>query len=198
MIIKRLFDLIVSSLGIILLAPIFIIVVILIKLDSVGSVFFLQERVGLEGMPFKIIKFRTMIDNAEQKGKQITVGKDFRITRVGSVLRKYKIDELPQLFNVFLGEMSLVGPRPEVPRYVMEYTEYEKKIILSVLPGITDNASINFYDENEILGRSENPEETYIKEILPIKINYYIQYVKNQNFWSDFKIIIKTIFAIIR
>lgn len=189
---KRLFDFLASFIGIIILSPILIIVAIAIKVDSKGEVMFLQKRVGKDGKPFNIYKFRTMVTDAEKLGKQITVGKDNRITKVGGFLRKYKLDELPQLFNVFKGEMSLVGPRPEVPAYVKLYNEVERKV-LSVKPGITDFASIEYKDENEILGKVDNPEEYYINVIMKHKLELNIQYISNNNIFLDIKIIIKTI-----
>ncbi|MCE5286408.1 MAG: sugar transferase [Pelosinus sp.] len=198
MLAKRCFDLIFTIPGVILLMPVFLFISIWIKLDSFGPVFFRQERVGLAGIPFRIYKFRTMIVDAERKGKQITVGADRRITQSGQFLRKYKLDELPQLFNILTGEMSLVGPRPEVPRYVAEYPEEMRKLVLSVPPGITDYASIEYKDENEILGRALDPEKAYIEEVLPVKLKYYIQYVQQRNVFLDFWLIIKTFLAIAR
>ncbi|MCF0147264.1 MAG: sugar transferase, partial [Clostridium sp.] len=156
-IIKRIFDFLVSLLGIVILSPVFIIVSIAIKIDSKGSILFLQKRVGKDGREFNIYKFRTMVTDAEKLGKQITIGNDSRITKVGAFLRKFKIDELPQLFNVLLGDMSLVGPRPEVPKYVALYNDEQKKV-LSIRPGITDMASLRYKDENDILGKVDNPE----------------------------------------
>ena len=190
--IKRCFDVIVSLLGIIILSPVFIIVSIAIKLDSKGDVFFLQKRVGRYGKEFNIYKFRTMVTDAEKLGKQITVGKDNRITKVGASLRKFKIDELPQLFNVFKGDMSLVGPRPEVPKYVTLYNE-EQKRVLSVRPGITDIASLRYKDENDILGEVENPEEYYIKVIMKDKLDLNLEYIEKSNLLFDIYLIIKTI-----
>ena len=163
-IIKRIFDFLVSLLGIVILSPVFIIVSIAIKIDSKGSILFLQKRVGKDGREFNIYKFRTMVTDAEKLGKQITIGNDSRITKVGAFLRKFKIDELPQLFNVLLGDMSLVGPRPEVPKYVALYNDEQKKV-LSIRPGITDMASLRYKDENDILGKVDNPEEYYINVI---------------------------------
>ena len=164
---KRLFDFIASSFGLILLTPIFVLVALWIKLDSRGAIFFRQERVGFQGITFRIHKFRTMVLDVEKKGKQITVGTDSQTTTVGRFLRKYKLDELPQLIDVLVGDMSLVGPRPEVPKYIDYYTDDEKHDVLSVKPGITDNASIEFRDENELLASSDDPEATYINEVLP-------------------------------
>lgn len=194
---KRLFDLVFTIPGIIVLSPVLLVLAIWVHFDSNGPIFFRQERVGCYGVPFRIFKFRTMVVDAEKQGKQITVGTDKRVTRSGEVLRHYKLDELPQLFNVILGDMSLVGPRPEVPRYIAEYTEEERQEVLSVRPGITDNASIEFRSENEILGRADDPEYAYIHEVLPIKIKYYREYVQNHSVWGDFIIILKTFKAIV-
>jgi lipopolysaccharide/colanic/teichoic acid biosynthesis glycosyltransferase len=190
--IKRLFDFLVSFIGIIILSPILIIIAISIKMDSRGKVLFLQKRVGQHGKIFNIYKFRTMVTDAEKLGKQITVGKDKRITRVGSFLRKYKLDELPQLFNVLKGEMSFVGPRPEVPNYVRLYNEMEKKV-LSVKPGITDFASIKYRNENEILGKVSNPEEYYINVIMKNKLELNLRYIDKNNIFLDIKIILETL-----
>ena len=195
---KRLFDFIASFYGLILLSPIFVLAALWIKIDSRGPIFFRQERVGFQGVLFRIHKFRTMVLDAEKKGKQITVGADSRITTVGSFLRKYKLDELPQLIDVLVGDMSLVGPRPEVPKYIDCYSDDEKHDVLSVKPGITDNASIEFRDENELLASSKDPEATYISEVLPKKIALYRQYVRERSFFGDVAIIFKTIFLIIK
>ncbi|EPZ59954.1 bacterial sugar transferase family protein [[Clostridium] sordellii ATCC 9714] len=170
LIIKRIFDIAVSSIGLIVLLPILIVIAILIKLDSKGPVFFKQKRVGKNKKIFEIYKFRTMVTDAEKLGKQITVGADNRITKVGRFIRKYKLDEFPQLINVLKGEMSLVGPRPEVPKYVELYDIYQEQILL-VQPGITDYASIKFKNESELLGCSNNPEKSYVEDIMPQKIN---------------------------
>jgi len=195
---KRLFDFIASFYGLILLSPIFVLAALWIKIDSRGPIFFRQERVGFQGIPFRIHKFRTMILDAEKKGKQITVGADSRITTVGNFLRKYKLDELPQLIDVLVGDMSLVGPRPEVPKYIDCYSDDEKHDVLSVKPGITDNASIEFRDENELLASSKDPEAAYINEVLPKKIALYRKYVRERSFFGDVAIIFKTIFLIIK
>ena len=195
---KRLFDFIASFFGLILLAPIFVLIALWIKIDSRGPIFFRQERVGFQGSIFRIHKFRTMVLDAEKKGKQITVGADSRITTVGEFLRKYKLDELPQLIDVLVGNMSLVGPRPEVPKYIDRYSDDEKHDVLSVKPGITDNASIEFRDESELLASSKDPEATYINEVLPKKIALYRKYVKERSFFGDVVIIFKTIFLIIK
>jgi lipopolysaccharide/colanic/teichoic acid biosynthesis glycosyltransferase len=195
---KRFFDWLASSFGLLLLTPLLIVLAIFIKLDSVGPVFFRQERVGMGGKTFRIHKFRTMATQAEQWGLQITVGKDARVTRVGQWLRKYKLDELPQLFDVWLGHMSLVGPRPEVPRYVACYPDSVRDLVLSVRPGITDEASIEFKDESLILGRAADPNKAYIEEILPIKLAYYQQYVNSRSFLGDIVLILKTLRALSR
>jgi lipopolysaccharide/colanic/teichoic acid biosynthesis glycosyltransferase len=198
MIAKRIFDLVASTLGLLVLMPIFIVIAIIIKLESAGPVFFRQERIGQYGKPFYIHKFRTMVFDAEDRGLQITVGQDSRVTRAGVFLRKYKLDELAQLIDVVVGDMSLVGPRPEVARYVDCYPKDAKDIILSVKPGITDRASIEYKDENEILGGAIDPHYTYINEVMPIKLNYYLRYVKNRSFLDDLLIIFNTVRAIIQ
>lgn len=195
---KRIFDWLVSSLGLLVLSPLFIAFALWIKLDSPGPVFFRQERVGRGGRLFRIHKFRTMVSDAERRGLQITVGADARVTSVGQWLRKYKLDELPQLLDVWRGQMSLVGPRPEVPRYVACYPADVRELVLSVRPGITDRASIEFKDENEILGRAPDPHWAYVNEILPIKINYYVDYAINRSFLGDIKLIFRTLMALIR
>lgn len=195
---KRLFDWLASGVGLIMLAPVLVTLALWIKLDSPGPVFFRQVRVGLGGKLFRIHKFRTMVTDAEQRGLQITVGADARVTRVGQWLRKYKLDELPQLLDVWLGYMSLVGPRPEVPRYVACYPADVRDVVLSVRPGITDRASIEFKDENEILGRAPDPHLAYVNEVLPIKLRYYVAYVAQRSFWSDVGIILMTVRALVR
>ncbi|NFS28507.1 sugar transferase [Clostridium botulinum] len=191
-IVKRIFDFVCSTLGIIILSPIFILISIMIKTGSDGPVFFKQIRVGEDGKDFEILKFRTMVVDAEKLGKQITVGNDNRITKIGSFLRKYKLDELPQLINVFKGDMSLVGPRPEVPRYVKIYNDVQRKV-LEVKPGITDLASIRYKDENALLGKAENPEEFYINTIMPDKLALNLEYINKSNVFFDIYIIVKTI-----
>lgn len=196
MIAKRIFDLFFSILGVLLLVPLFLLISLWIMFDSNGPVFFRQERVGRFGNSFRIYKFRTMCMDAEAKGQQITVGEDPRITRSGRFLRHYKLDELPQLLNVVRGEMSLVGPRPEVPRYVALYPENVRELVLSVPPGITDYASIEYKDENAILGLAADPDRAYIEEIMPVKLRYYKRYVVERSLWVDFKLIMKTLKAI--
>ena len=194
--VKRLFDLLASSLGLLLLAPLFLVLAILIRLDSSGPVFFRQERVGRAGKFFRIHKFRTMVTDADRRGSQITVGADPRITRVGRWLRSTKLDELPQLLDVWIGNMSLVGPRPEVPRYVLFYPPETRDLILSVRPGITDWASIEFKDESQVLGRASDPHISYVHEILPVKCKYYLDYVRERSFWGDILIIFATFRAL--
>ena len=193
----RLLDIVLSLLGLLFLLPIFLILAVWIKLDSQGSIFFRQIRVGKDGRDFRIYKFRTMIVNAEKMGI-ITIGeRDPRITNSGYFLRKYKLDELPQLINVFKGEMSFVGPRPEVRKYVEMYNQEQLKI-LTVKPGITDYASIEYINEDEILGKSLDPERTYIEEIMPQKIKYNMKYINNKTVIEYFKIIFLTIIKIIK
>jgi lipopolysaccharide/colanic/teichoic acid biosynthesis glycosyltransferase len=189
---KRLFDIVASAAGLILLSPVMLLTALLIKLDSRGPVFFKQQRVGKGFRPFLIYKFRTMVEDAPQRGSSITVGADPRITRIGRFLRKTKFDELPQLINVLKGDMSLVGPRPEVPRYVeMFRDDYEE--ILRVRPGITDTASLKYEDEAEILGRAANAEDEYIKHILPEKVKLAKDYVRRSSLMYDFGLILRTI-----
>ncbi|MCU9810322.1 sugar transferase [Paraclostridium sp. AKS81] len=189
---KRIFDIGASFFGLVILSPILLLIAIFIKIDSKGPVFFKQQRVGKNKKVFEIYKFRTMVTDAEKIGKQITIGNDSRITNVGKFIRKCKLDELPQLLNVLRGEMSLVGPRPEVPRYVDLYDEYQEQILL-VKPGITDYASIEFRNENEILGGSINPEKTYISEVMPVKIDLNLKYIKKISLIEDIHLILKTI-----
>ena len=198
MIAKRIFDVIASAFGLVVLAPLFIAIAIAIKWDSSGPIFFRQERVGRFGKSFRIHKFRTMFVDAEHQGLQITVGADPRVTRVGGFLRKYKLDELAQLLDVLIGSMSFVGPRPEVPAYVVCYPVDAAQVIWSVRPGITDRASIEYKDENEILAQASDPHKAYIEEVLPVKIKYYLDYVKNRSFLGDLAIIVATLFAIVR
>jgi len=194
---KRIFDILFSVNVLLLLSPILIIIGILIILESRGGMFFSQKRIGKKEQPFQILKFRTMFLDAEKKG-QITVGdRDSRITRVGFFLRKYKLDELPQFWNVLIGEMSIVGPRPEVPYYVSFYNQNQRQVF-KVKPGITDYASLKYFDENKLLGKSENPEQTYIQEIMPKKLALNLEYVNNHNFSTDLKIIGKTALRILK
>lgn len=195
---KRSFDLFFSVLGLIILAPVLVMIAIWIALDSKGPVFFKQKRVGQYGKEIVVFKFRSMVTDAESKGLKITVSRDPRITDSGHFIRKYKIDELAQLINVINGTMSLVGPRPEVQEYIDVYPQDIKEKVLSVKPGITDFASIEFKDENSLLEGATDPHQTYINEILPIKQKYYLQYVDQQSIWLDIKLIFQTIVAIIK
>lgn len=196
MLIKRLFDFVASLIGIVILLPLLAGVACWIKSDSPGPVFFKQLRVGRFGNLFAILKFRTMTVGTEALG-QITVGNDARITKAGEFLRHYRIDELPQLINVLMGQMSLVGPRPEVPRYVACYPANVRDIVLSVSPGITDWAAIEYKDESKLLDSSQNPESTYIEKILPVKLDYYVRYVRSRSFFTDLRIIFATLFVLI-
>lgn len=191
---KRLFDLVIALFASIMLAPVFLVIALWIKLDSSGPIFYRQTRIGQFCKPFCIYKFRTM--RSDSAGLPITVGADSRITHSGIFLRRYKLDELPQLFNVVRGDMSLVGPRPEVPKYVAYYPEEDKKLILSIRPGITDQASILFRDENKQLATADDPEKLYLDKILPIKIHYYREYVLNRSFLGDICIMAATFKAI--
>jgi lipopolysaccharide/colanic/teichoic acid biosynthesis glycosyltransferase len=194
---KRKADITLSLLGLILLSPLFLIIALLILADSGRPVFYRQTRTGKGGIPFDILKFRTMIVNAD-KSSLLTIGlHDNRITRVGYYLRKYKIDEFPQLINVLKGDMSLVGPRPEVTKYTQLYTQQQKEA-LSVRPGITDPASILLKDENEMIAASPDPEKFYIEKLIPEKVSINLQYIEQMSLKNDLRIIIKTLFAIIR
>jgi len=195
---KRVFDLLVAATALLLTSPLLLIIAAWIKLDSSGPVFFCQERVGLRGRTFAIYKFRTMfVHSVANAGAQITVGADWRITPAGRFLRRYKLDELPQFFNVLKGEMSVVGPRPEVPRYVAFYPPETRDVVLSVRPGITDLASIEYRDENLLLGTADDPEAFYINVVLPAKLSYCTQYVQSRSLWMDFVIVGKTVAALL-
>ncbi len=192
---KRIFDLVAAFIGLSILLPFFILIAIWIKLSSKGSVFYFQQRIGKNEIPFQLFKFRTMVTDADKKGL-LTVGmNDNRITKVGYFLRKYKLDELPQLLNVLNGTMSLVGPRPEVEKYTSLYNAEQKKV-LRVKPGITDYASIKYSNENEVLANFENPEKGYIEQVMPDKLNLNLEYISNRNFIMDLKIIFATLFKI--
>jgi lipopolysaccharide/colanic/teichoic acid biosynthesis glycosyltransferase len=193
---KRIFDFFASLIGLLLLAPLFLLVGLWIKIDSRGPVFFRQGRVGKDGVMFDIVKFRTMYDEAHDS--LLTIGHDKRITPAGRFLRRHKLDEFPQLFNVVAGTMSLVGPRPEVPRYVECYPPDVRAVVLSVAPGITDWASIYYKEENSLLSRSSNPEAAYLETILPAKLKYNLRYVTERSFWNDVRIIFTTLAALVR
>lgn len=194
---KRLFDIFFSLIGLIILLIPFLIISIIISLDSKGGVFYKQTRVGKNGADFSLLKFRSMATDSDKSGLLTVGGRDNRITKIGYSLRKYKIDELPQLINVLFGEMSLVGPRPEVRKYVDLYNSEQKKV-LSVKPGITDYASIEYSNENELLGKAENPEEVYINEIMPAKLKLNLKYIEEQGVITDLRIIFSTIGKILR
>ncbi len=195
--IKRGFDFFFSGLGILLLCPILLIIAISIKIESNGPVLYIQKRVGLGGAMFGLFKFRTMFVGADKQGLLTVGSRDNRITRVGYYLRKYKLDELPQLFNVLIGSMSLVGPRPEVPKYVELYTAKQREV-LSVKPGITDFASIHFTNENEILSQHSNPELFYVDRIMPQKIRLNMLYIRSISVKLDFVIILLTLYKILK
>lgn len=192
---KRLFDIVVSLTMILILIPVFLIVSIAIIIDSKGGVFFCQKRVTTYGKEFKIFKFRTMVTNAEKIGSQVTTNNDIRVTSVGKVLRHYRLDELMQLFNVLCGDMTFVGTRPEVIKYVEHYTD-EMKASFLLPAGITSEASIMYKDENELLDSSEDIDDTYINNVLPMKMRYNLTAIEHFNFWLDIKTMIKTVLAI--
>jgi lipopolysaccharide/colanic/teichoic acid biosynthesis glycosyltransferase len=193
----RFFDILFSSLGVVVLSPLFLVLAVWIKLDSKGPVFYKQSRVGKNDEDFRLYKFRTMVVNADKKGLITVGGRDPRVTRAGYFLRKYKLDELPQLVNVLRGNMSLVGPRPEVRKYVEMYTPEQRKV-LSVKPGLTDYASIHYIDENRVLAKSDDPERTYIDIIIPEKIRYNMKYIENRSVKEYFKIIFMTLGKIVK
>ena len=194
---KRLMDIVVSGCALAVLWPVLLLIAIAIKIDDPGPVFYRQVRVGRGGKTFRIYKFRTMVVDADKKGLAITVGRDNRITRMGAFLRKTKLDELAQLINVFTGEMSLVGPRPEVPKYVDMYTPYQRQVLL-VRPGITDYASIAYRNENDLLAGADDPEKLYIEKIMPDKIELNMKYLREISPIADLKLIFGTIAAVIR
>jgi lipopolysaccharide/colanic/teichoic acid biosynthesis glycosyltransferase len=190
---KRVFDVLMSALGLLLLSPLLAAIALWVKLDSPGPVFFRQERVGRFGRPFRIHKFRTMRHVAADTSTQLTVGADARITRAGHALRSRKLDELPQLIDVLCGDMSLVGPRPEVPRYVALYPAALRDKVLSVRPGITDVASIEYRDENALLARAADPEQAYVDQVMPAKLRHATDYVDHMSLLGDLRLIIATL-----
>jgi len=194
--IKRTFDIITSLFVIVILSPLFIVISVWILIDSKGGIFYKQIRVGKNGKEFKLLKFRSMKTGADKSG-QLTVGNDARVTRVGHFIRKTKIDEFPQLLNIIKGDMSVVGPRPEVPKYVALYNE-EQMRVLSVRPGLTDLASLKYFNEQEVLGKSLDPEKTYIEEVMPEKLRLNLQYVSQRSFYLDMSLIFRTIAKIFR
>lgn len=194
---KRIFDIVLSLIVLIVGLPIYLIISLLIVMDSKGRVLYKQNRVGRGNVDFKLYKFRTMCVSADQ-GSLITIGADdARITRVGAILRRYKLDEFPQFLNILKGEMSIVGPRPEVRKYVDLYTP-EQMRVLTVRPGLTDYASIRYVNENELLANSENPERTYVQEIMPDKLSLNLKYIDEQSIWTDMRIMLQTIVAIFK
>ncbi len=194
---KRGFDMVASMVVLLLGLPFFVLIALLIAVSSKGGVFFKQKRVGKNNVDFWLYKFRTMKPDSESKGLITVGGRDNRITRIGYFLRKFKLDEFPQLINVLKGDMSIVGPRPEVRKYVAMYSDEQLKV-LSVRPGLTDIASIQFLNENELLGKSNNPEKTYVEEVMPAKLSLNLIYIQKQNFWYDLSLIIKTIGKIVK
>ena len=193
---KRAFDFLFSVIGLVAITPVMLLLALIITIDSKGGVFYKQVRIGKNKKPFKLYKFRSMSTDADKKGLLTVGNKDSRITKIGYYLRKYKLDELPQLINVLYGNMSFVGPRPEVEKYVELYNQ-EQLMVFNVKPGITDWASIKYVNENEILAKSSQPEKTYIEEIMPAKLKLNLEYVKHNNVFVDIKIILLTIKAII-
>lgn len=193
---KRLFDLLAAGLGLLLLSPLLLALALWIKLDSRGPVLFTQERVGRFGKLFLIHKLRTMAADAPARGPQITVGADPRITGAGRFLRRTKLDELPQLWDVLRGEMSLVGPRPEVPRYVALYPEEMRSLLLSVRPGITDLASLEYRDEARLLATAADPERCYVEEVMPAKLRLSARYVKTRSFAGDLAVVWRTVLTV--
>jgi len=194
---KRAFDLFFAVLGLMVLSPLFLVVGVAVWLSSPGPVIFRSRRVGRFGKEFSLLKFRTMAEDAPLKGPAITFGNDPRITRLGAFLRRCKVDELPQLLNVIKGEMSLVGPRPEVPEYVRLYTP-EQSAVLNLVPGITDPASVKYAQESKLLGASESPEASYVQHVMPDKIRMNLEYAARANVWTDFLLILTTLARIAR
>lgn len=194
---KRVFDICFSLLALLILLPLLAIIALWVRVDSKGPVFYFQTRVGKNDHDFKLFKFRTMRPDADKHGLLTVGGRDSRVTRLGYYLRKFKVDELPQLLNVLLGQMSMVGPRPEVRKYTSLYTSEQKKV-LSVKPGITDYASIKYFQESELLAKAVNPEETYIHDIMPVKLKLNLYYIQKQSFVRDIKIIAATVLKILK
>lgn len=194
---KRTFDLTACIAAVVILCPFWLCIGLLVACGSKGGALYRQTRVGLDGKEFKLLKFRTMRQDADKIGGLITVGEDSRVTRIGRFLRKYKIDELPQFLNIIKGDMSIVGPRPEVPKYVALYNERQRQV-LSVRPGLTDYASIEYISENELLARSSDPDRTYIEEIMPAKLELNLKYIEKQSVLEDLRLIFKTLFSILK
>lgn len=196
LVLKRAFDIVVSFVALLFLSPVYIVIAVLIKLDSPGKVFYRQERITTYGKTFRIYKFRTMVENADKIGTLVTVNGDSRVTRVGRVLRKYRLDETPQLLNIIKGDMSFVGTRPEVRKYVEAYTE-EMYATLLLPAGVTSLASIYYKDEERLLSESNNADDTYINEVLPQKMYYNLEYINKFSFFYDIKLMIMTVFAVL-
>ncbi len=194
---KRTLDLLGAGVGVVLLSPLFLILAVLVKTADGGPVFFRQERVGYRGRPFRMWKFRTMVPDAATRGLPLTVGHDPRVTRVGAWLRRLKLDELPQLFNVLVGDMTLVGPRPEVPRYVASYGAAERRV-LELVPGVTDEASVRYVDESAMLAAAADPERVYTEEIVPEKIRVNLAYATRATVWTDVGVILATLSRLLR
>lgn len=196
--IKRVFDASCAAIGLVLIVPLMLLIAGWIKLDSSGPVFFRQGRVGRSGRVFRIHKFRTMVVDASALGPAITASEDFRITRAGRYLRRYKLDEVPQLIDVLVGDMSLVGPRPEVPEFVALYPADVREEVLSVRPGITDDTSLRFWSESELLSGDSDPRKAYIEKLLPLKLASYVEYVRARSFGGDIRILVRTVHAFIK
>ena len=194
---KRVFDIVACVTAGLVLCPLWLCIGLLVACGSKGGAFYRQTRVGRNGKEFKLLKFRTMCQDADKIGGLITVGEDSRVTRIGKFLRKYKLDELPQFLNIIKGDMSIVGPRPEVPKYVALYDERQRQV-LSVRPGLTDYASIEYISENELLAQSSDPDKTYIEEIMPAKLELNLKYIENQSVMEDLQLIFKTLFSIVK
>ncbi len=197
---KRLLDILLSAAGLLLLSPLLLLIAVAVRVDSAGPVLFRQSRVGRGGEPFEILKFRSMVHAGRDivTGPEVTASTDRRITRLGAILRRSKLDELPQLFNVLRGDMSLVGPRPEVPRYVALYPIDARQEIFSVRPGLTDEAAIEFRHESDLLAKASDPERTYVEEILPRKIEHYRRYVRTRSLSGDLGILVRTVLRVAR
>ena len=194
---KRTFDILACVMAAVILSPLCLCISLMVACGSKGGALYRQTRVGRNGKEFKLLKFRTMRQNADQSGQLITVGADQRITRIGKFLRKYKIDELPQFLNIIKGDMSIVGPRPEVPKYVALYDQRQKQV-LSVRPGLTDYASIEYISESELLAQSDDPNRTYIEKIMPAKLELNLKYIEDQSIMEDLRLIFKTLFFIVK
>lgn len=193
---KRIFDIVSSIIALVIFSPVLIIISIWIAIDSPGGVFYRQIRVGKNRKEFGLFKFRSMRSGADKKG-QITIGNDARVTKVGRFIRRFKIDEIPQLINIIKGDMSVVGPRPEVPKYVNMYSDEQLKV-LTVLPGLTDYASIEYLDEQKILGAAADPDKAYVEEVMPAKLKLNLKYIADRSFGLDIKLVFRTIGKILK